>query len=147
METLKIKFYINNEEVFAVFVDQPQPNGFYLSYAKLGQHSDCHIDYIWESREATLEEYRPLREELIKVYDGYVLDCLNEDQPVQFDNIYLDDLIHYLEDKSFDLDIDNKLRLLNTVFNPYLDYNYLTSSEGQKLKKILSDGSHIMQTF
>lgn len=35
------------------------------SYAHIGQHSACHVDYAAESREATPEEYRDLLAELI----------------------------------------------------------------------------------
>jgi len=81
----KVKFLVHSslvygDEIFAFFPDEPEDKEYtpdlYTSYAHIGQHSACHIDYANESREATLKEYLTLKEELISL--GYKLDILNK---------------------------------------------------------------------
>lgn len=76
----EVKFLIENDydaefdsEVFAYF-----PNDWYnhdnllrTSYAHIGQHSACHIDYAKECKEATPEQYKDLKAELESI--GYNL--------------------------------------------------------------------------
>lgn len=82
-----VKFLIekdNNPDfepsVFAFFPDDKYShtdNGLFNSYAHLGQHSACHIDYANECTESKKEEYAALLNELIQVgYDD--LNVLNK---------------------------------------------------------------------
>lgn len=73
----KVKFLIEKREgelpgsVFAFFPEEKyneQP-GMFTSYAHIGQHSACHIDYANECKEAITNEYLPLLEELVQ--QGY----------------------------------------------------------------------------
>jgi hypothetical protein len=44
-------------------------------YAHIGQHSSCHIDYAKECKNATIEEYTPLKTELEGLgYDLTIID-------------------------------------------------------------------------
>jgi len=86
----KVKFLVHREpkyfdhpaeEVFALFPEIYDNELVYektmlTCYAHVGQHSSCHIDFVDESREATLKEYLTLKEELISL--GYKLDILNK---------------------------------------------------------------------
>lgn len=51
--------------------------GIFTSYAHLGQHSGCHIDYANECKEATSIEYADLKKELESI--GYNINILNKD--------------------------------------------------------------------
>ena len=74
----QVKFLIEKPEgnlpcnVFAFFPDERynyiEPD-IYTSYAHIGQHSACHIDYANECKEAPEDEYTPLLNELIQI--GY----------------------------------------------------------------------------
>ena len=46
-----------------------------VSYAHIGQHSSCHINYILQCKKATKEQYNDLYNELIGI--GYILNVLN----------------------------------------------------------------------
>jgi uncharacterized protein YneR len=80
MESTHVIFLVHplDDEAFAYF-----PNEFYFKedselrscYARIGQHSACHPSYASESRQATPEEYLPLKEELESI--GYKLKILN----------------------------------------------------------------------
>lgn len=68
-----VKFLIEKPEgnlpcnVFAFFPDERYNSfepGMFLSYAHIGQHSGCHIDYANECKEASKEDYLPLLKEL-----------------------------------------------------------------------------------
>lgn len=85
----KVKFLIEKPEdelpcnVFAFFPND-RYNSFdadvFTSYASIGQHSGCHIDYATECREANYNEYAELLRELIG--QGYNnLEVLNSDKP------------------------------------------------------------------
>lgn len=84
----KVKFLVNLrigcEGVFAFFPDQKY-NSFekdiFQSYAHLGQHSGCHIDFANESRKATPKEYKSLFEEL-ENYCGYNLEIVDHNEPL-----------------------------------------------------------------
>lgn len=76
---MKVKFLIEKEnnpdflpEVFAFFPNEKynsfEPNIF-TSYAHIGQHSACHIDYANECKEANYNQFQDLLRELISI--GY----------------------------------------------------------------------------
>lgn len=75
MNKTKVCFLVNEsdkeagKEIFAFFPFLKESTGFYLSYAHLGQHSECSIAYAIESREATLNEAQGLYKELVSI--GY----------------------------------------------------------------------------
>lgn len=68
-------YHEKNEDLFAFFPDtiDDSINGSDMgnSYSHIGQHSECHIKYVEESRKATEKEYKELKKELEK--QGYVL--------------------------------------------------------------------------
>lgn len=76
----KVKFLIHpkyGNEVFAFFPAEKwsiQENMF-SSYAHIGQHSPCHIDYANECINATPEQYNDLKKELETI--GYNLEIIN----------------------------------------------------------------------
>ena len=47
-----------------------------MSYAHIGQHSSCHIEYANECKQATKEQYNDLAKELESI--GYNLNILNK---------------------------------------------------------------------
>lgn len=53
------------------FPDTANGTVFGQSYSHIGQHSECHILYVQESRKATKKEYKDLKLELEK--QGYIL--------------------------------------------------------------------------
>ncbi len=65
------------DDVYAYFPKEyfskeiPSLNHLRTCYAHIGQHSACHPDYAKESRPATPEEYKDLKEELESI--GYNL--------------------------------------------------------------------------
>lgn len=83
MNTTNVVFLMENtdentQQVFAFF-----PNYFYnkelykttfTSYAHIGQHSACHIDYAKECKPANIEQYQALKNELESI--GYKLNVL-----------------------------------------------------------------------
>jgi len=91
----KVKFLIEKPEmglpcnVFAYFPDEhyhheghPDYNTTFTSYAHLGQHSACHIDYANECKEAPINEYWDLLRELIgqgyndlQIMNNQLLEC------------------------------------------------------------------------
>jgi hypothetical protein len=85
----KVVFLIEKPEgnlqcdVFAFFPNSTFSNSpvhegkMFDSYAHIGQHSACHIDYANECKEATKEQYLPLLNELLSIgYDN--LEILNK---------------------------------------------------------------------
>jgi hypothetical protein len=78
-QTTKVKFLIEKPEgnlpcnVFAFFPEEKynsiEPDIF-TCYAHTGQHSACHIDYANECKEAPINEYFDLLNELINYGDG-----------------------------------------------------------------------------
>lgn len=74
-----VKFYENNEEVYAIFIDEinPYDGNLFIGYAHIGQHSEYHIDYIKESKIATKEQYQDLYNELTKLIGYTNLNVLN----------------------------------------------------------------------
>ena len=75
---IKVSFLINNDEVFAFFPEEPYTtfdDKLKTSYAHIGQHGACHVDYASESVNATEEQYTPLKIELESI--GYELEILN----------------------------------------------------------------------
>jgi len=63
--------------VFAFFPNEKynSESGLCTSYAHIGQHSACHIDYANECEAATKEQYEALKKELESI--GYELEILN----------------------------------------------------------------------
>lgn len=76
----KVKFLIDKPngnlpggEVFAFFPELMDNNHSYTmftSYAHIGQHSACHVDYAKGCKEANYNEYCDLLKELISYGDG-----------------------------------------------------------------------------
>lgn len=66
-----VQFYFNEREqdLFAFFVHSDEGGGHKLCYSHVGQHCGCCMEYVNESRLATLEEYEPLLQELDSI--GY----------------------------------------------------------------------------
>lgn len=85
MEKTRVKFYINDTDknfepdVFAVFPDEilTGNSNLFDCYQHVGQHGQCHIDYIKESKVATKEQYQELYNELTNLV-GYDLEVLNK---------------------------------------------------------------------
>ena len=75
MNKTKVCFLVNEsdketqKEIFAFFPFLKESPGCYLSYAHLGQHSQCCLDYALESREASINEAEDLYKELVSI--GY----------------------------------------------------------------------------
>jgi predicted DNA-binding WGR domain protein len=86
MKKTAVKFYMSKQtedfdpEVYAVFIEEVNPfdANLFDSYAHVGQHGQCHINYIKESTQATKEQYQKLYDELTNLI-GYDLFVLNED--------------------------------------------------------------------
>ena len=92
--------------VFAFFLNDNYTNsktdGLFTSYAHLGQHSACHIDYANECKEANFSQYWDLLRELIG--QGYKdLNVLNKQkfeywrQPTQAEIKFGEGDTHYRE--------------------------------------------------
>lgn len=70
MTQVKFLYEKDSKDVFAFFptltysVDEGK-DGLFTCYAPIGQHSACHIDYANECKEAPINEYWPLLNELI----------------------------------------------------------------------------------
>lgn len=85
----KVKFYVNErtfeslgfgdftgakeakiyKDIFAVFPEHKESENTLLGYSHIGQHSEIHLEYIKESREAEKHEYEDLYNELKSI--GY----------------------------------------------------------------------------
>jgi len=71
--------------VFAFFPKEQynhNDSNMFTSYAHLGQHSACHIDYANECKEANINDYLPLLKELIgqgyndlQIMNSYEIEC------------------------------------------------------------------------
>jgi hypothetical protein len=77
----EVLFLIDTDELqncFAFFPKEreSQIDDIFNSYAHLGQHSACHIDYANECKQATKDEYNDLKNELESI--GYNLTILNK---------------------------------------------------------------------
>lgn len=80
----KVRFLIEDQyqtkdrrtvvEVLAVFPDTYEKSGFLMCYARLGQHSYAHTDYLKGLKPATKEQYKELKNELETI--GYNLEIL-----------------------------------------------------------------------
>ena len=80
----KVVFLINesddSEDLFAFFPEEEyhsEPSNTKMSYAHIGQHSACVMDYAKESRVATKEEYSDLEKELESIGYNLELTTLN----------------------------------------------------------------------
>lgn len=75
MEKVKVIFrkaknpYTHEYEVIAFFPECEVNYGKVLSYMHIGQHSEASIEFYWNTKKATTEEYKPLLEELKAIYD------------------------------------------------------------------------------
>jgi hypothetical protein len=70
MTQVKFLYERDSNDVFACFPNIPHDNsGMLTCYAHIGQHSACHKDYAKECKEAPINEYWDLLEELIS--QGY----------------------------------------------------------------------------
>ena len=76
-----VKFLIHSEDedntVFALFPTLKESLNCVLSYAHIGQHSECSLEYARECYEATREQYNDLYHELTSLV-GYNLKVLNK---------------------------------------------------------------------
>lgn len=61
----KVKFYIEQGDVFAYFPDIIHNGESKTCYAHVGQHSACHPDYLKGKKQASVEAYFDLYRELI----------------------------------------------------------------------------------
>ena len=76
----KVVFLKRNNEVFAFFIEEEFTTGkkdLFNSYAHIGQHSACHLDYAKGSILATKEEYKELEKELT-FQVGYELEIIDK---------------------------------------------------------------------
>ena len=77
-EITNVKFYKNNDEVFAIFLDEITfEENMFSGYAHIGQHSLIHFQYIKESEVAKKDEYIELYNELTNLI-GYKLNVINK---------------------------------------------------------------------
>ena len=85
MVQVKFLYEKDSKDVFAFFPNEKynsiEPNVF-TSYAIIGQHSACHLDYANECEEAPINEYMDLLRELIgqgyndlQVMNCYEIEC------------------------------------------------------------------------
>lgn len=76
-----VKFLIHSEDedntVFALFPTLKESPNCVLSYAHIGQHSECSLEYANECYEANADQYEKLYIELTN-YVGYDLKVLNK---------------------------------------------------------------------
>lgn len=88
----KVKFLIEKPggdlpcNVFAFFPEERYNNidkDIFMSYAHIGQHSGCHIEYANECKEATMEQYSELIPELQSVgYDEFTV--INNGKEIEY---------------------------------------------------------------
>lgn len=74
MKKTKVEFYYEKDfkDVFVFFpLERMDSYGHFMSYAHIGQHSACHVDYVKECKKAIKKDYLPLYNELIQI--GYQL--------------------------------------------------------------------------
>lgn len=91
MEKVKVIFrkaknpYSKKYEVVAFFPEIEANYGNIMSYMHIGQHSEASVEFYWETKKATEEEYKPLLEELKVRYD----DCeLVVRQKINYKDLY-----------------------------------------------------------
>ena len=79
----KVKFLVNetnqdiliNSDVFAFFPEEIEGDKLRSSYAHVGQHSPCHVDYANDCKKAISVQYVSLFNELTSI--GYDLEVIN----------------------------------------------------------------------
>jgi hypothetical protein len=69
MERVIFLYEKDSTDVFAFFPDMIEYDNFYNSYAHIGQHSCCALDYAKECQEAKVSDILPLYQELTQI--GY----------------------------------------------------------------------------
>jgi hypothetical protein len=72
---VKFLYHEGHEDLLAYFPFEEWCNDTMSCYSHIGQHSACHPFYAKECREATEQEARSLKIELLQI--GYKLDILN----------------------------------------------------------------------
>tara|TARA_R110000868_G_scaffold209322_2_gene459021 strand:- start:199 stop:615 length:417 start_codon:yes stop_codon:yes gene_type:complete len=101
--------------VFAFFPNEKynHEKGMFTSYAHIGQHSACHIDYANECKEAKLYEYYDLLRELYR--QGYKsLNVLNSEkiecwrQPTKGEIKFGEGAIHYKDFTLSEMGLNSK---------------------------------------
>lgn len=78
-DTVSVYFILIEEQVTAIFpfLSWNDEDLSVLSYAHIGQHSPCSLDWITQGKEATYEEYKDLKEELENYPEPCILTVLN----------------------------------------------------------------------
>lgn len=69
MERVIFLYEKDGKDVFAFFPDMKEYNNFFNSYAHIGQHSSCSLEYAKECEEAKVSDILPLYDELTSI--GY----------------------------------------------------------------------------
>lgn len=64
---IKILFKKADDEIFAVFPYESF-DGYLTCYAHIGQHSLCDINYAYDAKNASEDEYKDLLKELTNIY-------------------------------------------------------------------------------
>lgn len=74
----KVLFLYNtkNEDLFAFFPELKEKENTFLAYSQIGQHSECHIEYAKESKQAKESQYLSLHKELTN--SGYNLEIVDK---------------------------------------------------------------------
>lgn len=67
---MKVKFYKDKDEVFAVFPETINKAGFMECYALKSGHAPCSRSYLQGRHKATYKQYKPLLDSLVNDY-GY----------------------------------------------------------------------------
>ena len=65
--------YTKEYDVVAFFPQIEANYGYIMSYMHIGQHDEASVEFYWETKKATEEEYKPLLNELKGIYDDCVL--------------------------------------------------------------------------
>lgn len=79
MEKIKVIFrkeknpYTKKWNVVAFFPELTATYGKIVTYRHIGQHSEGYLDWYWETKKVTEEEYKPLLDELNGIYDDCIL--------------------------------------------------------------------------
>jgi hypothetical protein len=79
-----IKFYIESDNDIVATIGSANRNGFITCYSKIGQHSEGHIDYFAELKEANYSQYKSLLNELILI--GYKVEIETEQKTTVWRN-------------------------------------------------------------
>jgi len=117
---LPADFSVQSTDVFAFFPELLGTNdkGMFLSYAHIGQHSACHIDYANECKEAEYYQYQDLLRELIgqgykdlQIENKQLITCHR--QPTKYELKFGEGATHYRDFTVGEIGINNKGDLKN----------------------------------